>query len=126
MSPRSWESRLSRRASCAGAGALRWLLLSEWPSLLLIYSSLYTRSSGSLLMFTSTGDIGLLILTIILQFMVMRIGRCTVLYHTSERGCTKRDRLHQLDLIIIFVLDLSTMRLIATLYNFYLEGRDTY
>lgn len=72
---------------CRGRAALWWLLLSEWPSLLLIYSSPNTTSSGSLLIFTSTGDTGLLILTIMLQFMVMRTGRCTVLY-TSERRVT--------------------------------------
>lgn len=66
-----------------GRVAVWRLLLSEWPSLVLIYSSLYTRSSGSLLIFTSTGDTGLLTLTITLWFMVMRIGRCTVPYQND-------------------------------------------
>lgn len=71
-----------------GQAALWWLLLSEWPSLLLIYSGPYTRSSGSLLIFTSTGDTGLLELTIILQFMVMQARRCTVLHCTTHlRAC---------------------------------------
>lgn len=51
------KGRLSGRASGAGARvAPRWLLLSQWPSLGLIYN---TRSSDSRLMFTSGGDVGL-------------------------------------------------------------------
>ena len=62
----------------SGRAAVWRLLLSEWPSLLLIYSS-----TGTLLIFTSTGDTGLLKLTIILQFMVMqaRSLHCTFTTH---------------------------------------------
>lgn len=56
------------------------LLLSEWPSLVLIYSSLYTKSSGSLLIFTSTGDIRLLTLGFTPKFMIVRIVGSTVPY----------------------------------------------
>ena len=48
-------------------------------------AALYATSSGSLLIFTNTGDSAPLTLTVTLQFMAARTGRCTVLYHTPER-----------------------------------------
>lgn len=110
----SWERCLSCRSSGArGRLALWWLLLSEWPSLLLIYSSLYTGSCGTRLIFTSTGDTELLIPTPIPQFMAARTARRTVSPHIWER-----DRPNQLHLTITFVLNPSVIKCTTALTQF--------
>lgn len=55
-------------------------------------------------MFTSGGDIGLFILTLILQFMVTGIGRRTVLYHAHEKGCARQGWPNKSGFVTVFSL----------------------